>query len=360
MAPVAQGRQVAQVQAFLQAQDDARQAAGDLAGDERLAALGRFVVEQDAVAGVHPIGFAVVHADPIGVQLGGGVGAARIEGGGFLLRRFLHQAIQLRGGGLVEARLFLQLQDADGFQQAQSAQAVGVGGVFRLFERHPDVALRRQVVDLVRLNGLHDADQAARIGHVAVMQHEIARLVVRILVQVVDARGVEQRSAPLDAVDLIALGQQELRQVGPVLAGNAVTARKEPKAAEPMCNEITVAPAAEISAKRSKSSACRRDRQHGHKGWAPVDRQVDQRGQEGVSHKVQTLVAEGIRHVRRQPGQVAHRHQHGEEQPRHRQADPRHAAPPEGFFHRVFRHGRRGPGNARCRLHPSTRLIAPR
>ncbi|KAG1166802.1 hypothetical protein G6F35_017988 [Rhizopus arrhizus] len=89
------------------------------------------------------------------------------------------------------------------------------------------------------------------------MQHEIARLVVRILVQVVDARGVEQRSAPLDAVDLIALGQQELRQVGPVLAGNAVTARKEPKAAEPMCNEITVAPAAEISAKRSKSSACR-------------------------------------------------------------------------------------------------------
>ncbi|KAG0753743.1 hypothetical protein G6F22_021323 [Rhizopus arrhizus] len=53
------------------------------------------------------------------------------------------------------------------------------------------------------------------------MQHEIARLVVRILVQVVDARGVEQRSAPLDAVDLIALGQQELRQVGPVLAGNA-------------------------------------------------------------------------------------------------------------------------------------------
>ncbi|MNF07170.1 hypothetical protein D3C80_2072920 [compost metagenome] len=53
------------------------------------------------------------------------------------------------------------------------------------------------------------------------VQHEIARLVVGILVQMIDARGIEQRSTPLDAVDLIALGQQELRQIGPVLAGNA-------------------------------------------------------------------------------------------------------------------------------------------
>ncbi len=53
------------------------------------------------------------------------------------------------------------------------------------------------------------------------MQHEITGLVVRILVQVVDPRGIEQRSAPLDAVDLIALGQQKLRQIGPVLASYA-------------------------------------------------------------------------------------------------------------------------------------------
>ena len=36
-------------------------------------------------------------------------------------------------------------------------------------------------------------------------------------------------------------------------------------AAEPMCNEITVAPAAEISAKRSKRSACL----YGKNDWMP-------------------------------------------------------------------------------------------
>ncbi|MCY1528062.1 hypothetical protein D9M68_631540 [compost metagenome] len=221
MAPIAQRRQVAQVQAFLQPQHDARQAASDLAGHEGFAALGRFVVEKNAVAGVHAIRFAVVHADPVGIQLGGRVRAARIERRGFLLRNFLYQAVELGRGRLVEAGLVFQLQDADGFQQAQRAQAVGIGRVLGLLERDADVALRGQVVDLVGLYRLHDADQAAGVGHVAVMQHEIAGLIMGILVQVVDAGRIEQRSAPLDAMDFIALGKQKLRQVGPVLAGNA-------------------------------------------------------------------------------------------------------------------------------------------
>jgi hypothetical protein len=40
---------------------------------------------------------------------------------------------------------------------------------------------------------LDDADQAGRVGEVAVMEDEAAILFVRILVQVVDAVGVEQR-----------------------------------------------------------------------------------------------------------------------------------------------------------------------
>ena len=44
---------------------------------------------------------------------------------------------------------------------------------------------------------------------------------VRILVQVVDAVGVEQRGAALDAVDFVALAQQEFGEVGAVLAGDA-------------------------------------------------------------------------------------------------------------------------------------------
>ena len=44
---------------------------------------------------------------------------------------------------------------------------------------------------------------------------------VRVLVEVVDAVGVEQRSAALDAVHLVALFQQEFGQIGAVLAGDA-------------------------------------------------------------------------------------------------------------------------------------------
>ena len=64
---------------LLEADLDAGEAAGDLAGDEGLAAQGRLVVEEDAVAGVDAVGLAVVDGDPVGVELGDGVGGARVE-----------------------------------------------------------------------------------------------------------------------------------------------------------------------------------------------------------------------------------------------------------------------------------------
>ena len=72
-------------------------AARDFAGDKGFAPARAFVVEQDAVAGVHAVGLAVVDRDPVGVELGHGVGAARVERRGFFLRGFLHQAVKLGG-----------------------------------------------------------------------------------------------------------------------------------------------------------------------------------------------------------------------------------------------------------------------
>ena len=221
MAPVALGVQVAEEELGLQAHLDARQAARDLAGDERLAAQRGLVVEEDAVAGIHAIGLAVVDHDPVAVHLGHRIGRARIEGRGLLLRDLLHQAVQLGGAGLVELRLLLKAQDADRFQQAQHAERVGVGGVLRLLERDLHVGLRGQVVDLVRLHLLHDVDQRRRVRHVAVVQDEVRIGVVRVFVDVVDARGVEQRGAALDAVHLIPFGQQKLGQIRAVLPGNS-------------------------------------------------------------------------------------------------------------------------------------------
>ena len=195
--------------------------AGDLAGDESFAADRAFVVEEDAVAGVDAIGFAVVDGDPVGVELGDGVGAARVEGRGFLLRGFLDEAVEFGGRCLVEAGLLFQAEDADRFQDAQRAQAVGVGGVFGRFEADGDMALRGQVVDFVGLNLLDDADQIGGVGQVAVVQDEIAVADVRVLVQVVDAIRVERRRAALDAVDDVAFAEQQFGQIGAVLAGDA-------------------------------------------------------------------------------------------------------------------------------------------
>jgi hypothetical protein len=83
------------------------------------------------------------------------------------------------------------------------------------------MALRREVVDFVGLHLLDDAHQAGTVGHVAVVQREATIHSMRILVQVIDAVGVEQRCAALDAVHLVTLVEQELGKIGAILAGDA-------------------------------------------------------------------------------------------------------------------------------------------
>jgi len=81
--------------------------------------------------------------------------------------------------------------------------------------------LGRQVVDLIRLHFLDDSDQVGGIRQVAVVQDEVAVGNIRALIKMIDPVGVEQRGAAFYAVHLVALGQQEFGQVGPVLPGNA-------------------------------------------------------------------------------------------------------------------------------------------
>ena len=83
------------------------------------------------------------------------------------------------------------------------------------------MTLRAEVVDLVGLNLLHHVDEARRIGEIAVVEHEAAVADVRILVEMIDPVGVEQRRPALDAVDDVPLVEQELGEVGAVLAGDA-------------------------------------------------------------------------------------------------------------------------------------------
>ena len=60
-------------------------AAGNFAGNEGLAAALRFVVEQNAVAGIHAVGLAVVDRDPVGVKFGHAIRAAWVKRCSFFL-----------------------------------------------------------------------------------------------------------------------------------------------------------------------------------------------------------------------------------------------------------------------------------
>lgn len=170
--PVTLGVQVAQVQALLQALVDAGDGAGDLPRHEGGATARRLVVEQDAVAQEHVVALAVVLADPERELLGAGVGRAGVERGRLRLGHLLHLAVQLTGGGLVEAGRLLQPARADGVQDAERAEAVHVAGVLAHLERHLHVALGGQVVDLVGLDSGDDVAQVAGVGEVAVVQED--------------------------------------------------------------------------------------------------------------------------------------------------------------------------------------------
>ena len=221
MAPVALGVEVAEVEAVAQAELYLGHGPGDFAGDKGLAAQRAFVVEQDAIGGVQPVRFSVVFDNPKAEELGNAIRTAGVEGGGFTLWCLLHQPVQFRSGGLVEPACFFDAKYAHGLEDPQGPDAIGVGGVFRRVETHLDVAHGREVVNLIRLHFLDDADEVRAVGQVTVVQLQPNIGVMRVLVEVVDAVGIEQRSSAFDAVDLVPFFQQQLRQVCAVLPRNA-------------------------------------------------------------------------------------------------------------------------------------------
>src|SRR5262249_51125555 len=82
------------------------------------------------------------------------------------------------------------------------------------------MALSSKVVQLIRLNLLNNACEAARICHISIVEDELPVLGVWILIQMVDAVRVEEGGSPFDPMHFISLVQEELRHVSAVLARN--------------------------------------------------------------------------------------------------------------------------------------------
>ena len=77
-----------------------------------------------------------------------------------------------------------------------------------------DEAHRGEVVDLVRLGGAQRVDERALVEQVALVQRDP-------VAEVLDALELLGRGAAHHAVDLVALLEQQLGEVGAVLAGDA-------------------------------------------------------------------------------------------------------------------------------------------
>src|SRR5215475_8322275 len=96
VSPIAPGVEVAEVKLILQTELDRRGGARDLSRYESLSAAFALMVEQYAVAGEQPVAFAIINRDPVGVELGDAVRAARVKRGRFALRDLMDLAEKLR------------------------------------------------------------------------------------------------------------------------------------------------------------------------------------------------------------------------------------------------------------------------
>ena len=216
--PVAFRLEIAEEELVLEAELDPGGRPGDLPGHEGLSAAGGFVVEEDAVGGKEVVRVPVVADDVVCVNLGGGVRALWLERGRLALggrRRTEH----LAGGGLVEAGLDSRLPDR--LKEPDCSETRHVPGVLRHVKTHTDMALGAQVVNLIRPDLLEEVGKLSGNGEVAVVEVDPRLRVMEILVEVVDPFRVEGAGPADEAVDLIALAEQEFRQVGAVLAGDA-------------------------------------------------------------------------------------------------------------------------------------------
>ena len=128
---------------------DRRHGARDFAGDECFAAARTFVVEQNAVAGIQTIAFAIVHRRPIGKNLRHAIGTARPKRRAFGLRNFLRFAKHLAARRLVETRSDSGFTNC--LQNSNRPDASDIRRVFGDVETDPDVALGTEMINLVRL-----------------------------------------------------------------------------------------------------------------------------------------------------------------------------------------------------------------
>src|SRR6266446_8277004 len=107
------------------------------------------MIEQDTIARVQSVALAIVHRRPIRKYLRYPVRTARPERRLLILRNGLRCAEHFAARSLIKPRP--QSRFANGFQNPNRADAGDIRRVFRNIKADPDVALRSEMINLVRL-----------------------------------------------------------------------------------------------------------------------------------------------------------------------------------------------------------------
>jgi hypothetical protein len=75
------------------------------------------------------------------------------------------------------------------------------------------MALRAQVVDLVRLKAVQKRGKRAAVCEIGIVQEEAVAGLVKIPKNVVNAIGIETRRTPLETMNFVSFGEKEFSQV---------------------------------------------------------------------------------------------------------------------------------------------------
>lgn len=83
------------------------------------------------------------------------------------------------------------------------------------------MALGRQMIDLIRLEVIDNVGQLTGIGKVSEMQKQGCPRFVRVGVDMVNPSRIERARPPDQSVNLISLGEQELRKIRTILPSDS-------------------------------------------------------------------------------------------------------------------------------------------
>src|ERR1700730_8390359 len=169
------------------------------------------MVKKNPVARMQAVALPIIHCRPIGKYLRHTIRTPRPKGRSLRLRHLLHFAEHFAARGLVKPCLNTSLPNC--FQNPDRPDASNIGGILRNIETDTNVALRAQMVDLVRLQFIKKLHQMDRISQITVVKKEPDSVHVWILVQMVNSRSVEGAGPANDSMHLIHFIKQKIREI---------------------------------------------------------------------------------------------------------------------------------------------------